>query len=334
MADNRVKFDDSWTNIADADYEVIPRERNFIHPTVQSVIRQASIAAKFLPSVPIDKGSKNWYVYTAVEPEPPKFDDNFMREDQTEIRRSESIFYPVYMHHDYKVFMTDNDAVASDGLHKMSLNKLTVQEVTKSIVDYKEKVIWRGYDITGRANAAANNQGIIDSSSLGICNTASINTFNAGDGDSVLTAAGDGLHTIGNGVEALVTDNYYGPYDFVMTPQVWAQYVKNHNATTDVADWENMSSQMDLNGSKLIKSAHVTKHLLNAAETTTTGAVVLIDARRPGGGPSIMLGDMYPVSNIPMSASRMAYEGKVIWAGIPAVIDPNCIATDTGITTN
>ncbi|MHA1221323.1 MAG: hypothetical protein ACTSQB_06285 [Candidatus Heimdallarchaeota archaeon] len=323
--------DSSWV---DAAYQVTARETQFVEKEIFEVSRQKAIAGKIFPTRQIGRGSKSWHIEIEDEGEAPRFGDNFTREDLHEVRKQEKIFYPVYMSQDFVINMVDSDAIGNSKFHDMPLIAQTVRNLSGNMADYREKVFWRGYDISGRNYEAANRQGSIDTSSLGILNTSGINTFQAGDGDSTVTTAGDGLFTLSNSAAALITDEFYGPYDMVFTPNIWSTLLSNKNATTSRSDLSLMNEQIDIEGNKLIRKMHITKALLNSAEATATGSVAVIARKTQNGNPSIMLGEAYPLMYLPSVKNAAYQKGKLVWAGIPGVLYPEAVALDTGVTGN
>ena len=336
MAEEEVPlFSDSFSSrFIDADYQLMTREIQSLDKIVYGVVRAKGIANKIFPSIKIPKGKKQHIVATEVEQEAPKFDDNFMKEDLDEVRKGEATFYPVFMHKDFSLFMTDIDASRSGNqYYNIDLKALTLRGSVGTIVDYKEKVIWRGYNISGRAHAAANNQGLIDTNSKGIMDTTGVLTFDVGaGGDSNVTAAGDGPASIGLGLQDLVPYHYYGPYDFIMSPGVYSQLAANQNSTTHIHDIERMQSMIDLHGSKLLRNLDVTPYLLGTVETTSTGAVIMFDRKTPAGEPTCVIGEEYPVAHYPTSQNSLGIKGKVLWAGIPCVLRPTAFTKDEAIT--
>lgn len=324
-------FEGRWI---DADYQLMTREIQSLDKIVYGVVRAKSIANKIFPSIKIPKGKKQHIIATEIEQEPPKFDDNFMKEDKDEVRKTETTFYPVFMHKDFELYMTDIDASRSgQNYYNTDLKALTLRGSVGTIVDYKEKVIWRGYNISGRAHAAANGQGLIDTNSKGIMDTTNVQTFDAGaGGDSNVTAAGDGPATIGLGLGDLVTYHYYGPYDFIMSPGVYSQLAANQNSTTHIHDIERMQSMIDLRGNKLLRNLDVTPYLLGTAETTSTGACLMFDRKTPAGEPTCVIGEEYPIAHYPTSQNSLGIKGKVLWAGIPCVLRPYAFTKDEAIT--
>ncbi len=333
--EDTIYFADSFpSQWIDADYQLMTREVQSLDKIVYGVVRAKSIANKIFPTIKIPQGMKQHIVATEVEQEPPKFDDNFMREDMDQVRKSETTFYPVFMHKDFQLYMTDIDASRNNKYYNTDLRALTLRGSVGTITDYKERVIWRGYDIAGRGIATANEQGSIDSHSKGIMNTSSILDMSAGaGGDSDITASGDGSASVAQGMKVLIAKFYYGPYDLIMSPLVYAQLALNQNATTEIHDIERMQSMIDLNGNKILRGMKATPYLLNAAETTSTGVIVMVDRKTPAGEPTIVLGDEYPIRHIPTSQNALGVKGKVIWAGIPCVLRTNAIAHDSAITT-
>ena len=327
-------FSDSFpTHWVDASYQLMSREVQSLDKVVHGVIRARTVAAKIFPTVRIPKGTKKYTVATEIETRPPKFDDNFMKEDTTEVRKEETDFYPAFMHNDFSLYMTDIDASRNQKFYSTDLKALTLRGATATIVEYKEKVIWRGYDITGRALAAAIHATTIDTHVKGILNTTSVQAFEAGIGaDDNVTAEGDGPASVGLGASDLVVKHYYGPFDFIMTPMVYAQLLVNQNATTRMSDIERMMSLVDTNKQKILRRVHITPHLLGLAETTGEGAILMCDRKTPDGEPTCVIGDEYPVAHYPTTQNQLGVKGKVLWAGVAIVLRPLAFTLATSIT--
>jgi len=326
-------MDDS--DFIDADYQVTTRETRKIQSEILQVIRQKAVLQKNTPTVPIGKGTKEWYVYVDLEGSPPIFDDNFLAKDEDENRKEELIFYPAYEHKNYRISMVDADQVAGSKFHRMTLPMQTIRNLTGLVSDYKEKILWRGYDIAGRANAAANPQGAIDTAVKGVLNTSGINTFHAGSGDAVITTVGDAVIGQGNAIVSLIADDFYGPYDYYITPGPYGRMIQNLNATTNLSDLQLMESAVDVNGKKFIKSLSVTKHLLPTIEASGTEANwAVIDPIDQNGNPTIMVGEAYPLSNLSDKGleAGIAAKGMIIWAGVVGVLRPEAITWDENIT--
>lgn len=323
--------DSEWL---DASYQLTARETQFVKSEILGVVRQKAMIDKYIPRFPVPRGTKEYKVETVDEAEAPKFDDDFLTMDEHELRKSEATFYPVFMHYDYNVGMVNESSVANSRFHKMSLSAQTIRALTAGIMDYRDKVIWRGYDISGRADAAANNQGVIDTAVKGILNTSGINTFHAGNGDAVITTVGDGVIGASNAVVSLVADGYYGPYDIYVTPGVWGKLLSNKNATTQESDLKLIATMEDGNGNRLFKSINVTKHLLPTVEASATEANwVVIDPKDPQGGPTVAILEGFPISNIPNSPmAAVASSGKLVWSGVSGVLRPSAITWDENIT--
>jgi len=315
----------------DASYQIMPREILGIEKTVYSVVRQKAIAQGIFPTVPIPKGLRQYAVATEVEQEAPRFDDNFNKEALDEVRKSEATFYPVFMHKDFALNMVDIQASNNQFYNKNLLN-LTVGGTVGTMADYKEKVIWRGYNISGRAHAAANRQGLIDTNSKGIMDTSGVQAADVGaGGDSDITAAGDGPASVGIFVGDLAPYDYYGPYDLIISPGVYTKLVQNQNSTTHITDIERMHSMIDINGKKLLRNMDITKYLLGAAEAAQTGCMLFFDRKTPAGEPTCVIGEEFPIAYHPITRSRLGTSGKVIWAGIPMVLRPLAFSADAAI---
>ena len=317
----------------DASYVLMEREIQSLDRIVYNVVRHKAVAQKMFPTVKIPEGMKQHKVAIEVEADPPKFDDNFLTEDLDEIRKEEKTFYPIYMHKDFAIDKVTIDASRSSNYYNLDAKALQLRGSTNTIVDYKERVIWRGYDIKGRSSANA--QGSIDDNSKGILNTSNVQSFAAGAGaDANITAAGDGPASIGAAVATLVDDGYYGPYYFIMTPLVRSALGKNLNSTTHITDIERMQSMVDENGNKILRGMFVTPYLINATETSSTGSMVMIDPKTPMGEPTVVIGEVYPVTHYPTSQNSLFIKGKIIWAGCAMVLRPKAITIETDITSS
>lgn len=331
--DDTIYFADSFpTKWIDASYQLMTREIQSIDKIVHGIVRAKAIAGKIFPTVPIPKGKKQHIVATEVEQEAPRFDDNFMREAQDEVRKEETTYYPAFMHKDFTLNMTDIDA-SRNPYYNIDLKALTLRGSVGTIADYKEKVIWRGYDISGRAHGAANRQGAIDNKVIGIANTTGVLTMDVGiDGDSNVTAAGDGPFSVGTGVQDLAPYNYFGPYDFIMTPQVYGQLAANQNTTTHIHDLERMMSMIDIKGKKLLRNLDVTPYLDNVPESGANGAILMFDRKTPAGEPTALIGEEYALSHFPTSQNALGVKGKVLWAGMGFNLRPYAFTKDEAIT--
>lgn len=323
----------------DASYILDPKEIESIDRMVYSVVRHAEIAQKHFPTIQLPPGSKERHFYVEQEQDPPLFTDDFLAEDLDEVKKKVGKFYPIYMHKDFALTKVDIDASRSKNMFNIDAKRLTVRGSTASIVMYRERSIWRGYDIMGRS--AANAQGSIDTNSKGILNadpfavgSAQIKTFEAGAGaDDDIQAVGDGVASIGLAVNSLLATKYVGPYNFFMTPLVKAQLILNMNSTTHITDLERMQSMIDEKGNKILKSMDTSAYLINAAELTSTGAMVLIDPKTPMNEPTVGIGEVYPVTHYPTTQNPLYIKGKVIWAGCALVLDPNAVTLAESIDT-
>lgn len=333
MKEEQLYFSDSlpmeWM---DADYQVTSREQEYISKKVYAVVRMKSVLPFVLPTVKIGKGAKRWLIDVSIEPDPPKYDDNFLTEDLDESRIEEKTFYPVYQHKDYHIAMTDQDSTINQKFFDMSLGTRTIRDFTGLMVDYREKVLWRGYDISGRGATAANPQGSIDHHVLGILNTSGIGAFDAGaGGDSIIADAGDAAASLAFGAADLIDGGYFGPYDMFFSPLVYKQFIANQNSTTHETDIQQLHRSTDIKGNKMLRNIDVSKHLIGAAETATTSNITLLDRRDPNGNPTIVIGEGYPISNLPFKQHAMAQSGLIVWSGCVAVIRPAAVTQDAAV---
>lgn len=320
------------TSFMDAAYQLNPREVTALNKIVYKVVRNLAIAESMFPKIKIPAGTKDYKLSVEIEQDAPLFTDDFMTEDLDTVQKEEKIFYPIYMHKDFMLKKVDIDGSHINNYYNLDLKQLTLRGTTNTIVDYRERVMWRGYDIAGRGVAAVNKQGSIDSNSLGILNTSGTNAFTAGaGGDADITVAGDGTASIGFAVDSLVEDIYFGPYWCIMTPKVRGRFGINFNTTTHITDIERMQAMIDEGGNKILRGIKVTPYMINQLETGNLGSIALVDPKTNAGEPTIVLGEVYSVSHAPTTQNSFGIKGKVYWAGIPIVIRPEAITIENTI---
>ncbi|GAG81716.1 unnamed protein product, partial [marine sediment metagenome] len=119
-------------------------------------IKQPAFASSTINPHPLTK--------VAVELSPPIYGDDFLKEELDNARKTVVDFWLAPMHKDFHVSMIDLDASRNiaNKYTDITIDTLNIREATKTIADYKERVLWRGYDHLDRARTAANSQGIID----------------------------------------------------------------------------------------------------------------------------------------------------------------------------
>lgn len=314
----------------DADYLLTAREIQSIDRTVYKVVRAREVVQQTLPSVKIFSGAKEHKIAIEKELDPPQFTDDFLKEDLDEVRKEISTFYPIYMHKDFALKKVDIDASRNAGYYRPDIKNLQIRATTATIVNYRERCLWRGYDIKGRSSALSFS---IDTNSKGILNTTNVQSFAAGGGgDADVGDAGDGPASIAAAISTLTDYHYYGPYWLVMTPKVRAQFIENLNSTTHESDLERMQSMIDENGNGLLRGIKTTPYLLNTAETTSNGAMIMFDPKTPNGEPTAVIGEVYPVTHYPTTQNPLYIKGKVIWAGCSMVMRPYAFTAEDTIT--
>lgn len=323
----------------DAEYILTAREKEDVDRVVYDVVRHNEIAQKYFPSIPLRPGSRERLFYVEQEQDPPIFSDDFLQEDLDAVRKKEGKFYPVFMHKDFALTKVDIDASRSANYVNIDAKSLTIRGTTNTIAMYKERCIWRGYDIMGRSAANAFE---IDALSKGIMNadpfavgSSQVGTFEAGpaEADDSITSAGDGIASVGNAMKDMLADKYVGPYLFFISPLVKSQLMRNMNATTHITDLERMQSMVDEKGNQILKAIDTTAYIINAAETTSTGAMVMIDSKTPLGEPTVAIGEEYPITHYPTTQNPLYIKGKVIWSGCALVLRPKAITIAEAITT-
>lgn len=315
-----VSYGNEWRNFLDAQYPLNPREIESIDETVYSVIYHEAVMQKFVPTINIGRGKTTHKVSIAQAPSAPIFSKDFLPEAMDKVAKKETEFKLVGISKDFFISMVDIDASRNSQYHKETIDSLHLREITRLIADYKERVLWRGYDILGA------NPGALDANVKGVMNTTGIGTFEAGIGLNDETgSAGDGPFSVSSGAQDLVTQGYRPPYDVILSPQLAGQFILNMNSTTHITDIERMQGMVDENGNKLIRKIHITPHLVNAAESGTNAAMAVIKMQTNAGEPTIQIAQSYPVEHHPINISSLGIQGKILWMGRAVVIRPKAI---------
>ena len=327
MAD--LQFSDSFPDyLLDAQYLLNPQEVRSIDKDVRRVIYRSAVAQKFLPTIQIDRGKTEHRVSIAQAPSAPVFSNDFLPESMDKVAKAESIFYMTGISKDYFISMVQIDASRNSDYHKDKIDALHLREITALIADFKERMIWRGSDILGA------NPGVINPNAKGIMNTTGVLTFNAGNTDSVITTAGDGIYGVGNAYKALVTGagKCSPPFASVMTPYVAGQLAQNINATTFVSDLERIRGMTDVKGTPMISEIHISDHLSNVADNGTASMWAFIAPKTEAGEDTVQIYESYPQWHYPITTNKLGIQGKCLWMGGVGVIRNKSVCIDVDIT--
>ena len=311
----------SWV---DSQYSLFPREVEDLDKVVYGVVRHRQIIQKYFPTVKVPRGVKNRKIAIAQELREPIFSDDFMTEDLDEVKKAEYTYYMGFMHKDFKLGMVDIDASRNSKYTNITIETLNIREAVKTIADYKERYLFRAYDSLNPARTGALSQGIIDTDAAGLITSTegdgTRNTFDAAGDNGGINSAGDGPLSIGDAMDSLITDQYYGPYVFFMTPDVYGQLAQNFNSTTHISDVERMHAMIDLNGNKILEAMDVTHYLIKAAAAADAGSMEMFQRKTPDGEPTALILESYPVAHYPIQISSLGIKGKVVWAGTTATL--------------
>jgi len=335
----QVSFDDTIdTRWIDASYALNPREVESLDRHVYGVVRNRAIAQKYFPTIQIEKGARHREIQIAEELSEPKFDGNFLREDLDEVKKKVVDYYLLPMHKDFQIGMIDIDASRNIGgkYADITIDTLNIREVTKTISDYKERSLWRGFDILNRLRTAAHPQGPIDGRVGGLianipATAGTITSFSAAGDNLGINSAGDGPLTIGAAMASLIPNLAYGPYNFIMSPGPYAQLAQNFNSTTHWSDIERMQAMIDLKGNKILESMDATHYLIKTAEGAATGSFVAFQRKTPDGEPTAAILEAYPVTHYPTQHSSLGIKGKVLWMGAAANMRPEFFTLETAV---
>ena len=321
----------------DAEYALNPREVESLDRHVYGVVRNLAIAQKYFPTVQIEKGARHRENHIAVALSEPKFDGDFLTEDLDEVRKKFVDYWLLPMHKDFRIGMIDIDASRNIGgkYSDITIDTLNIKEATKTIADYKERSLWRGYDILNRARDGAHPQGIIDSRIPGLISppaaAGSLATFDAAGDNAGIDSPGDGPLSIGAAMAALIPNIAYGPYNFIITPEIYGQLAQNFNTTTHWSDIERMHAMIDLRGNKILEGMDVTHYLIKTASSGDTGSMLMFQRKTPDGEPTAVILEAYPVTHYPTQHSSLGIKGKVLWMGCSANLRPEFFGLETAV---
>lgn len=337
MADKKYFSDTVPAVWIDASYALNPREILSLDRHVYGVVRNLAIAQKYFPTIQIEKGARHREIQVAIELSEPMFTDDFMREDLDEARKTVVDYWLAPMHKDFRVKMIDLDASRTIGAKysDITLETLNIREATKTVADYKERSLWRGWDILDRAKTAAHGKGSIDTNVKGIINppsaAGSITTFAAAGDNAGINAAGDGPISIGAAMASVIPKIAYGPYTWIMTPDVYGQLAQNFNTTTHWSDIERMQAMIDLKGNKILEGMDCTHYLIAVEAVADNGSMLMFQRKTPDGEPTAVVLESYPVTHYPTQQSGLGIKGKVISMACSANLRPAFFTLETSV---
>lgn len=338
MTNNSKYYSDNAPAVwIDASYALNPREVLSLDRHVYGVVRALAIAQKYFPTIQIEKGARHREIQVAVELSEPMFTDDFMKEDLDEARKTTIDYWLAPMHKGFRIKMIDLDASRNIGskYSDITLETLNIREATKTVADYKERSLWRGWDILGRDKVNKHGKGSIDTLVKGIVNppstAGSITTFAAAGDNAGMNAAGDGPLSIGAAMASLIPKLAYGPYVFIMTPDIYGQLAQNFNTTTHWSDIERMHTMIDLKGNKILEAMDVTHYLIAAEAIADNGSMLMFQRKTPDGEPTCVVLESYPVRHIPTQQNQLGIKGKVISMACAANLRPAFFTLETDV---
>lgn len=321
-----------WYKKLDAAYAVTTREKKTIDRHIFKIVKTIEEINEYFPNVKIPAGTKTHEINVATELQPPIFSEDFLTEDLDEAKKEAKTFYPIFFSKGFRLNKIDIDATRNNRVFDIDHKALNVRAAATTMSIYRQKIMWRGFDITGYGEDSSNDQGKINSNSEGILNTTNVQTIDVGTGDSDITAAGDGVESLSQAMSSLIPEHFGGPYYMFMSPQVYITLLGNKNSTTHETDIERLQTMVDPEGNKLLRKMKFSYYLLNGDETSSSNSeMAFIDPRTPSGEPTILIGDEYPITHYPFVNNPMAIRGKVIYGGCPMVIRPKAVAHDPDV---
>ena len=320
----------------DAEYALHPTfEIKQIDEVVYGVVRHKAILQKILPTIPIKRGKRNFDIQIAQELSEPIFDDDFMTEELDEVWKKSITFWLMAMHKDFRLKMIDIDASNNSNHSNIDIQTLNIREATLTVTDYKERGLFRGYDILRKDKTGAHPQGLIDTKVKGLVNppaaAGTINSFDAAGDNLGMDSAGDGPLSVGEAMDILIQKEYTGPYVWLQTPDITGRLGKNFNSQTHMTDIERIRSMIDLEGTQILERLGTTKYLTAKESVADNGSMLCFQRKTPLGEPTAVIGEAYPAAHYPIQMNSLGIKGKVLWMGGCFNFRPEAYALETDV---
>lgn len=320
----------------DAEYALHPTfEIKQIDEVVYGVVRHKAILQKLLPTINVKKGKRNVDIQIAQELSEPIFDDDFMTEELDEVRKKTVTYWLMAMHKDFRLKMIDIDASNNSNYSNIDIQTLNIREATLTVTDYKERGLFRGYDILRKDKKGAHPQGVIDTKVTGLLNppadAGSLTAFQAAGDNLGMNSAGDGPLSVGDAMDKLIGKEYYGPYSWLETPDITGQLGKNFNSTTHITDIERMRAMIDLEGTRILEKLGTTKYLIAKESVADNGSMLCFQRKTPLNEPTAVIAEAYPVSHYPIQMNSLGIKGKILCMVGCFNIRPEAYALETDV---
>lgn len=310
----------------DTQYTVHPREIEKIDGEVASVMRAMAIGDKLFENIDVGRGKLSHKIYENKDPLDPILSTTFKAYQPGKEATTESEIHFLGVHKDYEFGMVELDASRNGGYWNSDILERTTQEFTSLVMDFKERILWRGGDI--RSN---NNPGV-GANCKGLVNWTGIQTQTT---TTDFTTVGNMTTAIVDSIKALNKYHFKPPFYIVCTPWVFIQALKNRHTYSNKTElWEILNLGKET-GNDLIAGIVSTPHLLKVDETTTTGAMYVIAPYDHKGRSNVVILESYPLWHYPLTlGTQIGVAGKFAWMGSIGLRRPLSVVATTGITTN
>ena len=275
----------------DARYAVHPRELEAIDRDVAAVMRTMVVADRIFRGRDVGRGRTKFLHYQNKDPLDPVLSKNFKTYQPGKEAVEEETVYFLGVHKDYEFGMVELDASRLTDYLQDDILSRTTREFTALVMDFRERILWRGGDIR-----SGNNKNI-DARVMGFINWTGIQTQAVVD----FTAIGNATTAVVNSIKALKDYYFRPPYHIVCSPWVYIQLLKNrHTYSNKTEIWEILNLGKEA-GDTLISGISVTPHLLKVDETTTTGAMYVFSPKDNSGKDNIFIAESYPMWHYPLT---------------------------------
>jgi len=310
----------------DTQYTVHPREIEKIDGEVAAVMRAMAIADNLFENIDVGRGKLSEKIYQNKDPLEPILSKTFKAYQPGKEATTEEEIHFQGVHKDYEFGMVELDASRNGGYWNSDILERTTQEFTSMVMDFKERILWRGFDIrTG--NTIGNDPRV-----KGVVNWTGIQTQVTTDD---FTTVGNATTAIVDSIKALKAYFFKPPFYIVCTPWVYIQLLKNRHTYSNKTElWEILNLGKEV-GQTLVAGVVSTPHLLKVDETTTNGAMYVIAPTDHKGRSNIVIFESYPLWHYPLTlGTQIGVAGKFAWMGSIGIRRPTAVCATTAITTN
>ena len=317
---------DEGMRLGDAQYVLSTNEIETIRNEILRVLRWELVSPGLIPVRNIGKGMTR-YTYADWKDVPaPRQTDDFEGGQRRAVAKGTATVELTGMDYDMHLSMPEIDYYTNGNplaRYSESLESGTIRILTRSLAQYQEWAKFRGSDTPNMTDYSrtglVNDSGVTDPGALGA------------DTDDDLTAAGDVLDASVVMANKLITAKYKPPFRLDLTPGVYAQALKNRNATTNKTDMSLIMDHGMETGTRVFSSVVMNPYLINSeTETTSTGAML---CTKPGTDNFEWI-ESYPLGFYPLPPKSLGVDGKMLFMGAMAVYRGASVVYADALTTD